>query len=164
MKDQEKWWSSYGLFFTILPRRAILLRGFHIPLDTTSNKVLSTNFRPEIYCRPGILDERWGCTGWETVDDVCLTSENGTLKIDFKIPVIAQVPLSFYIFSATDPVIPSFVPNIHSSFTGKRLNDVFSEGQALRILVGRWGSNERFRMVPQDRRGFRGAVLYSPKN
>lgn len=163
VKHQDKWWHSYGLYFTVVPRRALLLQGLRVPLGGGGLALPSEDTEIEMYTREGKLEDICGAAGWNPMENATFSLDKKWLEIRFEIPVIAQMPLSFYLFSPSAAIIPSYVPNIHAPFPGKSLNDLFSEGPTLRVLVGRWGPDTRFEIYCQDRRGFRGELLYTPR-
>lgn len=161
LKHQDKWWHSYGLYFTIIPRRALQLQGLRIPIG---GGVTLTPEPPtfELYSREGKLEDHWRADGWHSMENATVSIDNEWIDIRLAVPMKAQMPLSLYLFCPSTPIIPSYVPNIHSPFPGKHLNDLFAESPPFRILVGRWGGDVRFEIYCQDRRGFRGCLLYTP--
>lgn len=158
LSHQEKWWASYGLYFTLVPRRALTLQGFSVPCTEQETPVV------ELYQCPGRLSDDAAPTDWEAVE-IVVQKQPQTLVIQLKqgMDLTAQQELTFYVFSPAKPCIPSYVPTYHEPFPGKQLNAMFDEGPAIRILTGRWGGETRFEIYRLDRRGFRGSVTFKPR-
>lgn len=158
IKQQDRWWYSSGLYFSVAARFALFLKGITIPLGDAT---LPSDFSAELYYRDGLLKDDWGADGWEAMKDAKFSFSANTLDVRFELPMVAQTPVTFYIFIPHEAVIPSYVPNWHTPFTGAHINDLFSEGPGFRVFVGRWGGENRFEIYCQDRRGFRGNLLFT---